>query len=233
MGNNSDLVQNVEITHENIVSSNYSETVSSEESSDDEEYDFDKEFSGDEDDYSLSNGDFILDNDTEIVSSEVDESIKIVKNIHEIMKVRVNNTLAMANKKILNEELEKFKLLNDFTFDQEIGYLVCNLLDGTIRAASDNNIIISYEYDSSVKQNLLELEKITYVYNKITDSNKNIAIITDEEWENEKNNYIVCLKDGNSYNFIEEPEEIYEEEVKNDIIKSSAVELFGDIVEIN
>jgi hypothetical protein len=129
--------------------------------------------------------------------------------------------------------LEKFKLLNDFTFDQEIGYLVCNLLDGTIRAASDKNIIISYEYDSCVKQNLLELEKIAYVYNKITNSNKNIAIITDEEWENEKSNYIMCLKDGNSYNFIEEPEEIYEEEVKNDIIKSSAVELFGDIVEIN
>jgi DNA polymerase-3 subunit gamma/tau len=234
VGNNSNFN---EINHENEVSSESSEVVSSEDISDEEEFDFDKEFSNDEDDYSFSNGDFILDNETENgssnISSDDDESVKIVKNIHEIMKVRVNNTLAMANKKILNDELEKFKLLNDFTFDQEIGYLVCNLLDGTIRAASDKNIIISYEYDSCVKQNLLELEKITYVYNKITNSNKNIAIITDEEWENEKSNYIMCLKDGNSYNFIEEPEEIYEEEVKNDIIKSSAVELFGDIVEIN
>ena len=32
---------------------------------------------------------------------------------------------------------------------------------------------------------------------------------------------------------MEEPEEIYEEDVKNDIITSNAVELFGDIVEIN
>ena len=149
------------------------------------------------------------------------------------MKVRVNNTLANANKQILNKEQENFKLLNDFTFDQEIGYIVCNLLDATVRAASDDSIIISYEYDSSVKQNLLELEKITYVYNKITNSNKKLAIITDEDWENEKNKYIKSLKDGVQYQVIDEPQEVYEEQVKNDIITNSAVELFGDIVEIN
>ena len=226
---------NKENTNVKVESENFNNSV--EENEEDEEYDFDKDFSDDEDEYnsldvsygSDVNSGMSLSDD----SSNVDNSIKLVKNINDIMKVRVNNTLALANKKILNEELEKFKLLNDFTFDQEIGYLVCNLLDGSIRAASDNSIIISYAYDSSVKQNLLELDKITYVYNKITNSNKCIAIITDEEWDKEKNNYIKCLKDGNSYVLMEEPEEIYEEEVKNDIIKSSAVELFGDIVEIN
>ena len=44
--------------------------------------------------------------------------------------------------------------------------------------------------------------------------NKKIAIISDEQWEIEKNKYIASLKDGNHYVVIDEPEEVYEE-VKN------------------
>lgn len=198
---------------------------------DEEEFDFDKEYSDEEDEYN----DVFTDRNTveeNVLENSNDEQRKII-NIDEIMKVRVNNTLACANKNILNQEIDNMKLLNDFTFDQEIGYIVCNLLDSNVRAASEDNIIISFEYDSIVKQNLMELEKIIYVYNKITNSNKKIAIITDEEWENEKNNYIKSIKDGKSYQVMEEPKEIYEEIKKNDIISNSAVELFGDIVEIN
>ena len=198
---------------------------------DEEEFDFDKEYSDEEDEYN----DVFTDRNTveeNVLENSNDEQRKII-NIDEIMKVRVNNTLACANKNILNQEIDNMKLLNDFTFDQEIGYIVCNLLYSNVRAASEDNIIISFEYDSIVKQNLMELEKIIYVYNKITNSNKKIAIITDEEWENEKNNYIKSIKDGKSYQVMEEPKEIYEEIKKNDIISNSAVELFGDIVEIN
>ncbi|MBQ2910213.1 MAG: DNA polymerase III subunit gamma/tau [Bacilli bacterium] len=234
LGNNS-AVENKEDNLVNLVKETDKMAENVEE--DDEEYDFDKEFSDDEnsyDDVMGNNYNDVLSADDESFSdTDEDSSLKIVKNIDDIMKVRVNNTLANANKQILNKEQENFKLLNDFTFDQEIGYIVCNLLDATVRAASDDSIIISYEYDSSVKQNLLELEKITYVYNKITNSNKKLAIITDEDWGNEKNKYIKSLKDGVQYQVIDEPQEVYEEQVKNDIITNSAVELFGDIVEIN
>ena len=208
------------------------------ESDDEEEYDFDKEFSDDDVVFeeginNIYHDDFVKENIQSDHDNVQGESSKIVINIDEIMKIRVNNTLALANKQILNKEIENMKLLNDFTFDQEIGYIVCNLLDAKIRAASEESIIISYEYDSIVKQNLIDLEKITYVYNKITNSNKKLAIITDDEWENEKSHYIKCIKEGNQYQVMEEPQEIYEEMVKNDIIINSAVELFGDIVEIS
>ena len=194
---------------------------------DEEEYDFEKEFS-DDDSYEYEENNNISENSS--FSENINNSVP--KNIDEIMKIRVNNTLALANKQILNEELEKRNLLNDYTFDQEIGYIVCSLLDSTIRAASDDNIIISYEYDSSVKQNINELDKMIYVYNKITNSDKKIAIISDDEWNLEKENYIKSIKDGVPYKTLEEPEEIFEEIENNDIIVSSAVELFGDIVEI-
>ena len=149
------------------------------------------------------------------------------------MNIRVNNTLAKANKQLLKEETEKFELLKDYTFDQEIGYIVCSILDSKLRAVSPDNLIISFEYDSNVEQELQNIEKIIEVYNKITNSNKNIAIISDSEWEKVKKEYIDNLKNSVKYEVKEEPEVILEELDKSDIISSSAMELFGaDIVEV-
>ena len=161
-------------------------------------------------------------------------TIPKILNIDEIMKIRVNNTMALANKGLLKLELANFEKLREYTFDQEIGYLVCSLLDAKLRTVSPENIIISFEFDSNVKQNLLNIEMITEVYNKITNSNKNIAIISDEEWDKVKNDYITNLKNNIKYGVLPEPELIFEELANNDIIVSSAaVELFGDIVEID
>ena len=203
--------------------------ASTENDTDDEEFDFNS-YTGDADyddesEYNM--------NVSSIVESNVEDDIgegKIL-NLDEIIKVRVNNTLACANKQILKLIQDNMSLFNDYTFDQEIGYIVCSILDSKVRAASEDSIILSYEYDSVVKQNLDILDKITYVFNKITNSNKKIAIISDEEWELEKNKYIKSIKDGNAYKVVDEPLEVYEEEKKDDIIVSSAVELFGDIVE--
>lgn len=159
-------------------------------------------------------------------------AIPKITNIDEIMKVRVNNTLAKADKNLLRLEMKNFTLLNDYTFDQEIGYLVCAILDAKLRVVSNDCLVLSYDYDSNARQNLNNLEKITDVYNKITNSNKNIAIITDEYWEKVKNEYILNIKNNVKYEVVEEPEPIFEELKNNDIITSSAVELFGDIVEV-
>ena len=173
----------------------------------------------------------IIDENISREIKSVDNNFKI-KNLNEIIDARVNNVMALADKNILKTEMQNFDLLNNYTFDQKIGYLVCSLLDAKLRAASKDSIILSYEYESNVEQNLMNLNKIIDVYNKITNSNKTIAIISDERWINEKNKYIKSLKDGNKYQFIEEPEEVLEEAKNDDIISSSAIELFGDIVEV-
>lgn len=193
------------------------------------------------DDVHLSNmnmnfdSDKLEDNDNlSDVKEKFDDFVPKILNIDEIMKVRVNNTLALANKNLLKNELINFELLRDFTFDQEIGYIVCALLDSKLRTVSPDNLIISFEFDSNVKQNLANIDKITEVYNKITNSNKNIAIISDDEWEKVKKEYIYNLKNNIKYEVSTEPEVVLEESTKDDImVSSTAVELFGDIVEID
>ena len=185
--------------------------------SEDEDFDFNSYFDDTDDNYEDAN---------------YSPNQPIVLNYDEVMSIRVNNTLALADKKLLNDELLKFDLLKDYTFDQEIGYIVCSLLDAKLRVVSPTNIILSYDSDASVKQNLLTLDKMIDVYNKITGSDKNIAIISDADWESIKQEYISNIKNGVSYKIQDEPELIFEELTKNDIIGNSAIDLFGDIVEI-
>lgn len=170
------------------------------------------------------------------INKEFSPSIdkKVILNLNDIMKARVNNIMATADKSILKDVIDKMPIFNDYTFDSEIGFAACALLDTKVRAASNIGIILSYEYDSIVKQNLLNLEKINEVYNKLNKTNYKLAIISDLEWDKAKSDYIKTIKSGGSYSLIEEPApELFEDTKKDDIISNSAVELFGDIVEID
>lgn len=156
---------------------------------------------------------------------------KIV-NIDEIISVRINNTFATATKDLLHKEVSLFEKLNDYTFDPEFGYIVCILLDSNIRAVGPENLIISYEYESVVNQNLNILNDINNIYAKLTNSNKKIAIVSDKQWSELKNQYIENMKNNISYSVKKEPKVLFEENDKNDIMSSSAIDLFGDIVEV-
>lgn len=166
---------------------------------------------------------------------EVDSSINTNKilNLDDILKVRVNNAFALANKQVLNREIDNLKLLNDYTFDQQIGYLVCEILNSKFRVASDEIIVLSYEYNSIVQQNLEHLEQMEDVYYQLTKSKKKFAIITDDEWSRLKAEYISRLKKGEHYAVKEEPAKEFKKEESNDIIDNDTTALFGDIVEID
>ena len=123
-------------------------------------------------------------------------------------------------------------MLKDFSFDQKVGALVNSLLDSKIRACGKNNFIISYSSTATVEQNLENIFSLNDVYNDITGSDKLIAIVSDKRWNKIKNDYISNLKNGVKYKLLKEPDPVFEVGEKDDIITSSAVDLFGkDIVE--
>ena len=172
---------------------------------------------------------------TEIVEKKI-EKPKIEEqeesNIEEIMKIRLNNAFATANKQELERDKEKMNKLNDYTFDQEIGYLVCSLLDSKLRVSSENYLVISYEYDSMVNENIKLLNKMTDVLKEKADIAKKISIISDELWEKEKKKYVTMLKNKEKYEIIEEPELIINKKVKKEVNNNNIINDFGDIVEV-
>lgn len=182
----------------------------------------------DEKNDSLDDAVYLEDND-----NSVSKTVGDILNLDEIINVRINNAFALANKQVLTQEMSKLSLLNDYTFDQQIGYLVCEILNSKFRVASDDIIVLSYEYDSIVQQNLEHLEQMEDVYNKLTGSVKKFAIITDNQWNELKSEYISHLKNGEHYEIKEEPEKLFKKEETNDIISNDAASIFGDIVEFD
>ncbi len=169
-----------------------------------------------------------FDNDDSYDKIESD----FLEKYHEIMNIRVNNALSKANKEILIQIKEKMPLLNEYVFDQEIGYLVCALLDGTLRVASDEIVVISLEYDSMIDTNLKNMEKLSNIFHKITGVEQKLAFITDTVWNSKKQEYIAKLQNGEGYEYLDEPAlPVMKSFKKRDPLLDHAEKLFGDIVE--
>ena len=153
--------------------------------------------------------------------------------LYEINNVRINNTFAEASKDELIKNKNLFSKFSDFTFDTKIGYLVCDIMDGTLRAASSRNVIISYDYDMAVKQNIEHIEKLQDVYNKITGLDVNLALVTEKKWEKIKEEYIKNKKNGILYEYKDELSVSRDkDDVKTkDSDSASVLEMLSEVVE--
>ena len=159
-----------------------------------------------------------------------------VSNINEIMNVRFINTLLKGNKKLKEQELKDIEKLRNNSFDLEKGYLSNNLLDGTLCVVSPECSVFCFDHNSIVDQNLLELDEITSIYQKTLNTNKNLCFISKAEWDKVSKDFALKFKSGTVdefYSIKDEPEPEFEETENDDIISSSAMNLFDNsIVEI-
>lgn len=167
-------------------------------------------------------------------------SQEIIKNKNDVLKInsiRINNAFASADKNELNIDKQKIIKLNDYVFDQNIGYLVCSLMDSTIVVSSKKYIVLCYLYSSMLEENFNRLEKLNNVLKDIAGIDKKIALVSNDEWKELKNEYINKLKKGESYKIIDE---ISVDSCKTDLnfnensdIINDVTNVFGNIVEID
>lgn len=170
--------------------------------------------------------------------SNIEMKNKFSFEYEKLMLIRSKNTMIKATKTELNNELENISKLNAYTFDQNCGYLACELLDGKVRASSEESIIISYDYNGMIEKMSNHFDKLNSYYNEVTNNSKKIAFITTSSWEDLKKEFIYLKQNGKQ--FVYEKEPVLNIEFNNDkIIKetdddliSKTVEMFGDIVEI-
>ena len=141
--------------------------------------------------------------------NEVEENKKInVEEEQEIKKlkdIRINNTLAKLNKKIILELKKQSEAIKTYLLDTKYGKAAALLLDGNIKAASEEYIIYVYENENdadSFNYNIEGLE--SFIYKALKAKYKLIAVSADEwniikdEFNNKKKNYI----------YINEPEKV-------------------------
>ncbi len=165
-------------------------------------------------------------------TSIVSDNNLLNSNIMNIMKTRLNNAFINATKEELNKDKNSFEKLNDFVFDQQIGYLVCALLEGNLRLSSEDYLIISYEYESIVLENLNNIDAMSKVLKEKLNINKKLAIITDSDWNDAAKEYVKNKKNNITYKYIEEQELVFDKKEEKNTNNNSASDIFGDIVEV-
>ncbi len=188
--------------------------------------------------------------DTLIVNQ--DERLDVNKNIEPLqsifskfqplMEIRARNIMLKAQKLDLVKEIENWKKLEDFTFDKKCGYLACELLDGKPRAASNDGLIVSYEYESLLEKMSTHFDKLESFYQNVSQTAKKISFISELEWKELRQQYIKLIKEGKNFDYQPEPlletekkikEEKKKETEETDQKVTEALALFGDIVEVN
>ncbi len=159
---------------------------------------------------------------TKIIETKNLENDKIIS--REIISVRINNTLAEADKQILNELKAKSLNFVDYISSKKYNIVANILTKGEIVAASDKYLIFNYkeEGESNIFFNNLDfIEK--FLAEIFTNKYKAVAVLNNE-WKEIKEEYIKNKKNGVKYSLMEEAK------IKSKVVKqkSSAAEIFGE-----
>ena len=174
-----------------------------------------------------------------IISREIISAVATIDDdlVKKQNKQIINNCFARADKKEKNFFESNWSKLNDYALDSEFGAAACYISDGTIRAVGVGEVIISFGYESMVNRGFNLLEKVQKLLEKIYNKHYDIALVTDEEWEQEKADFIANKNNKDAYQYVP-LEKVEKQEVKymenDDSITSQAIELFGeDMISVN
>ena len=164
----------------------------------------------------------------EIKTEETKTNVLEEKNdlLLELKKIRINNTLATADKSILNSINEKFSIIEDYISNKNYNSIARIILESQIVCAGKNNLILLLKSLSSINILNDSIIKAEELLSKVFENDYKIATVLPEEWSQIKNEFIENLKNGKKYEIIEEKNVIINKE-RSDIEKE-AIEIFGE-----
>lgn len=157
---------------------------------------------------------------TQVISREI---IKTVKIDPELIKIRVNNCFVNAKKEYLQKIKENWL---EFISTLEDKSLLNLIIDCNVVTASDQIVILTNLIEGTanlINTRLIDLES---KFNNRFNTNYKFITLTENNWKEEKEKYIINLKNKIEYHYMEEPK--IEEETENNVdnIEKIAYDIF-------
>lgn len=170
---------------------------------------------------------------------EIVSNTTIIKNINkktnveieQFKKVRINNILSKFNKKKMLEVKEELSSIEEYLLDNKYARAASIILDGQLKAASDEGLIFVYKTDSLSNQFIENIVNIEELINVAFNNKYNVISTNLDEWEIIKNKF---NKDKTQFKYIEDNYDLnlIIKNVKKQI-QDDMASIFGDIVEYN
>lgn len=150
-----------------------------------------------------------------------------IHNENENKKIKINNALYGANKELKKDFLNNFNSIKEYVSSKEYNSISTLLLKSVPEVVSDKNLIFTYKNNFEVvlfEKNEEEIQKfLKMIYNK----KYSVVAITNDEWNIVKKEYILNIKNGIKYEYIEE-EKKKKSNIKKTELESTVENLFGD-----
>ncbi len=158
---------------------------------------------------------------------EIEENEKKKENSKHLYdkELRINNTFALADKEIKKDFLKKFKKIKDYVSDSEYSSVVNLLLKSTPEVVSEKNILFVFKKTFEVILFDKNIELIQKLFKEIYKIKFDLVSIEISEWEKEREKYILNIKEGKKYIYMEETKK---NNKKGTLLESEAENIFGE-----
>ena len=152
-------------------------------------------------------------------------------NYIEFKNRRINNTLALFNKKDLISFKKQLKILNDYISNEQYGSVVSLLLDGELKAKGECYII--YVYNDQKMSELFNntIKSIEEFMSLIFNDKYKMISVTLEEWNDIKIKFNNGMKNGKNNYEIQKDIELQIPNSNDSVVENNNIDnMFSEIV---
>ncbi|MGN1323627.1 MAG: DNA polymerase III subunit gamma/tau [Bacilli bacterium] len=122
----------------------------------------------------------------------------------DVKKIRINNALAMADKKFLLNLKKIWNSVGEYLLDKNFG-VIAGLLNDTIPVVASEEVLILVSENNSVISRLNEFNAdVSLFLKKFFNLEYKVAVINNVEWDNEKKKFVENKKNNIKYIVISE-----------------------------
>ena len=146
----------------------------------------------------------------------------------EQVEIRVNNSLALASKSVLEEFKSKWNSLDDYIDDEEFSVVSGLLKDSNIVVGASQYVILSCNYPSTASRINSNLEVTEKLLERLFGTKVYAVAVDNDKWKIVKNRYIEDLKKGIKYSVKEMENNANNKREKSSI--DDLIDLVGDSI---
>ena len=122
----------------------------------------------------------------------------------DVKKIRINNALAMADKKFLLNLKKIWNSIGEYLLDKNFG-VIAGLLNDTIPVVASEDVLVLVSENNSVISRLNEFNgDVSLFLKKFFNLEYKVAVINNVEWDNEKKKFVENKKNNIKYRVISE-----------------------------
>ena len=147
----------------------------------------------------------------------------------EQVEIRVNNSLALASKSVLEEFKSKWNSLDDYIDDEEFSVVSGLLKDSNIVVGASQYVILSCNYPSTASRINSNLEVTEKLLERLFGTKVYAVAVDNDKWKIVKNRYIEDLKKGIKYS-VKEMENNDNNNKKEKSSIDDLIDLVGDSI---